>query len=126
MAEFKYKGKTEEELKKMPVKEFMEIVPARIRRTLKKGLTPNQKKLLQRVKEDPDKFHRTNSRDMVIIPELIGAKLGIHNGKDYVNVEIKAEMLGHKLGEFVLTRKEVKHSAPGFGATRSSKYVPLK
>jgi small subunit ribosomal protein S19 len=50
----------------------------------------------------------------------------VHNGKEYVPVEITAEKLGHRLGEFALTRKQVKHSAPGFGATRSSKYIPLK
>jgi small subunit ribosomal protein S19 len=63
---------------------------------------------------------------MVIIPEMVGVKIGIHNGKEYVSVDIKPEMLGHRLGEFAMTRKPVKHSSPGFGATRSSKFVPLK
>jgi len=63
---------------------------------------------------------------MVIIPEMVGAKLGVYNGKEFVSLEIKDYMIGHRLGEFILTRKQVKHSAPGFGATRSSKFVPLK
>ncbi len=56
----------------------------------------------------------------------VGIKIGVYSGKEYVPLEIKPEMLGHRLGEFVMTRKQVKHSAPGFGATRSSKFVPLK
>ena len=41
-------------------------------------------------------------------------------------VEVQPDMLGHYLGEFALTRKSVKHTGPGVGATRSSKFLPLK
>ncbi len=126
MPKFTFRGRTEEELEKMSLEEFIKIVPARQRRSLKRGFTEMQKKLLQDIKREPRKFHRTRCRDMIIVPQMLGAVLGVHNGKDYVKLEIKPEMLGHRLGEFVLTRKEVKHSAPGFGATKSSKYVPLK
>ena len=44
----------------------------------------------------------------------------VYNGKEFIPLTITAEMLGHYLGEFVLTRKKVAHSAPGIGATRSS------
>ena len=121
-----YKGKTLEELKSMSLEEFAKLVPARLRRSLRRGFTEKQKKLLEEIRKNPNKFHKTRCRDMVIIPEMIGIKLGVHNGKEYVPLEIKPEMIGHVLGEFVLTRKQVKHSAPGFGATRSSKYIPLK
>ena len=63
---------------------------------------------------------------MIILPEMVGAKLGIHNGREFVMVVIDSSMLGHRLGEFSQTRKKVQHSAPGLGATRSSKFVPLK
>ena len=63
---------------------------------------------------------------MIILPEMVGVKIGVYNGKEYTPVEVKPEMIGHRLGEFALTRKPVKHSSPGFGATRSSKFVPLK
>ncbi len=63
---------------------------------------------------------------MVIVPQLLGVKLGVYNGKEYVSLEVTPEMLGHRLGEFVPTCKPVKHSAPGFGATKSSKFIPLK
>lgn len=121
-----YKGKGPEEIGKMSVEDFTAIIPSRLRRSLKRGITLDQKKLLNRIRDNPGKFHRTKSRDLVIVPELIGVKLGVYSGKEYVPIEIKPEMLGHRLGEFVPTRKQVKHSAPGFGATRSSKFVPLK
>jgi len=57
---------------------------------------------------------------------MVGKKVSVYSGQEYVTVEIKPEMLGHFLGEFVPTRKETKHSSPGMGATRSSKFVPLK
>lgn len=126
MAKFQLKGKTPEEIKAMSLEEFRALLPARERRSLKRGLNEKQKKLLEKIKKNPGKFHRTHSRDMIILPQMLGVKIGVYDGKEYKLMEIKPEMLGHRLGEFALTRKVVKHSAPGFGATRSSKYVPLK
>ncbi len=124
--EFTMKGKTVEEIKKMSLEDFSKLLSSRDRRALKNGFTEEQKKLLLRIRKKPKSFLKTHSRDMVIIPELIGLKIGIHNGKEFVQVEIKPEMLGHRLGEFALTRRKIEHSAPGFGATKSSKFVPLK
>ena len=56
----------------------------------------------------------------------MGTKVAVHNGKEYVTIDVKPEMIGHRLGEYAHTRKKVEHSAPGFGATKSSKFVPLK
>ncbi|MEM5813132.1 MAG: 30S ribosomal protein S19 [Candidatus Aenigmatarchaeota archaeon] len=124
---FTYRGKTLEELKKMDLIEFRKLLPARERRSLKRGFTEEQKKLLKKMKKlGKDKIIRTHARDMIILPEMVGYKFGVHNGKEFVVVEIKPEMIGHRLGEFALTRKRPKHSAPGFGATRSSSHVPLK
>jgi small subunit ribosomal protein S19 len=69
---------------------------------------------------------KTHARDMIILPEMVGLTIHVHNGKDFVPVEIKPEMIGHYLGEFAITNKPVKHGEPGIGATRSSMYVPLK
>jgi small subunit ribosomal protein S19 len=126
MPKFEYKGKNWEEIKGMSLEEFRKLVPARERRTLKRGFTESQKKLLKNIRENPKKFHKTHCRDLVIIPEMVGIKLGVHSGKEFIPLDIKPEMVGHRIGEFVQTRKKVEHSAPGFGATRSSKYVPLK
>ncbi len=126
MAKFMFRGMELEQLKAMPIEEFAKIVKSRQRRHIKRGLMPAQKKLLEDIKKHPDRFHRTHSRDMPVLPQMLGAKLGIYSGKEYVPVTIIPEMLGHRLGELVMTRKAVKHSAPGFGATKSSRYVPLK
>jgi small subunit ribosomal protein S19 len=124
--EFYYRGKNLEELKKMSIEEFAKLLPSRQRRTIVKGLTERQRKLLDQIKEKPQKFHKTHERDMVIVPQMIGANLGIYNGKEFLRVNITQEMLGHRLGEFSLTRGRVKHSSPGAGATRGSKHIPLK
>jgi small subunit ribosomal protein S19 len=126
MAKIEWRGKSVEELKAMSLNDFAKLVTARERRALKRGWTAEEQILIEKIRTKPGKFHRTRCREMVIVPEMLGAKIGVHNGKEYKAVEIKPYMLGHRLGEFVLTRKEVKHSAPGFGATKSSKYIPLK
>jgi len=123
--EFKYRGKTLEELKKMGLSELADLFPARQRRTLRRGLTDNQKKLVAKV-EKGKKNIKTHCRDMVIIPQLVGSLIKIHNGKDWIAVEITAERLGHYLGEFAQTRKMTKHSGPGVGATRGSRHVSVK
>ncbi len=121
---FTYRGKTLEELSKMSLDELADIFDARIRRKLKRGLTEREKKLLKRLKHK--KEIRTHCRDMPVLPEMIGKKIYVHNGKEFVPVEIVPEMLGHRLGEFVLTRKKVQHSAPGVGASRSTKHISVK
>lgn len=126
MKKLTYRGKALDDMKGMGIDEFARTLPARQRRSLLRGFTENQKKLIAKIMKDPKKFHKTHCRDLIIVPEMVGVMLGVHNGKEFVRLEIKPEMVGHRLGEFVLTRKGVKHSAPGFGATRSSKYVPLK
>jgi len=125
MAKFLFRGKNLEELQKMSIDEFSELLTSRKRRSLKRGLSYEQKKLLKRLKEGKG-FVKTKKKDMIILPEMAGKKIGIYNGKEYVTVEITPEMIGLFLGEMVLTRKETKHSSPGMGATRSSKFVPLK
>ncbi len=124
--EFYYKGKKLEELRDMSLDEFSRIIPSRERRSMKRGFSDRQRGLLEKIKEKPDKFHKTHERDMVIIPQMLDAKLGVFNGKEFIRVTITPEMLGHRLGEFSLTRGRVKHSSPGAGATRGSKHIPLK
>ncbi len=130
---FHYRGYTLEQLKKMNMDQFIQLLPARARRSLKRGLPPRQKKLLERLrrayrakKRGKDLLTRTHVRDMICFPEMVGLKIGVYNGKTFEVVDIKPEMIGHYLGEFSLTRRRVSHGSPGIGATRSSKYVPLK
>jgi len=131
---FTFRGYAIEEIQKLSLDDFANLLPARQRRSLVRGLTPREKKLLERIrdarklKEDKGKevLIRTHCREMVILPEMVGLKFAIHNGKEFVVVEVKPEMLGHRLGEFSHPRKKVTHGTPGLGATRSSLYIPLK
>jgi len=119
-----------DDLKKMSVLEFAQLLPSEYRRNLKRGLTEQQKKLLLKIKKVKEgkikKPVKTHSRDMVIVPELVGHLIQVHNGKEFVPVQITQEMLGRYLGEFVMTRKKVEHSAPGIGATKSSSAMSVK
>ena len=125
---FTFRGLELEELQKLSIEQFAELLNSRQRRSLKRGLTESQKKLIANIRKakGKDKVVKTHVRDMVILPEMVGSKIGIYNGQEYQTVEIDKSKLGHCLGEFALTRQKVKHSSPGFGATRSSKFVPLK
>lgn len=123
---FMFRGKTFEELQKMSIQEFAKLLTSKERRSLMRGLKENQLKLLEKIKRNPDKFHKTHLRDMIILPQMVGAKLGVYNGKEWVSVYITQEMIGHRLGEFSIPTKKVKHSAPGIGATRGSKFYASK
>lgn len=85
-----------------------------------RGLTEAQRKLLEGIRKNPEIFHKTRCREMPILPEMIGAKIGVYNGKRYVAVEIRPEMLGFRLGDFVPPIVRVKHGAPGIGASRGT------
>ncbi len=124
---FTFKGKTLEELQQLDIREFAKFVDSRTRRTVLRNFDKIEK-FLERCKKKQEKGKqiRTHSRDLVIVPEMIGMTIHVYNGQKYAPVSIKAEMIGHKLGEFVRTRKDVTHGAPGIGATRSSAALSVK
>lgn len=122
--EFKYRGYTLAKLKKMKIEDLAGLLPARQRRKLKRNLREGEEKLMARI--TTKEGVKTHLRDAIVLPSMVGKTVGIHNGKGFEYVEIKTEMIGHYLGEFALTRNRVSHGAAGVGATRSSKYVPLK
>lgn len=131
--EFTYRGFTLEQLQEMSMDEFIMLLPSRHRRSLQRGLSLEQRTLLEKVRKAKEAMRKgqtvtikTHARDMVILPEMVGLTIHVHNGKEFVPVEIKPEMIGHYLGEFAVTNKPVKHGTPGIGASRSSMYVPLK
>ena len=129
--EFTYRGQTLEELQEMSVEEVAALLPARQRRTIERGLSAEHQKLLDVVDDtDPDETAanpiRTHLRDMPILPDMVGVTFAVHNGQGFERVEVVPEMIGHYLGEFQLTRNSVEHGQAGIGATRSSKFVPLK
>lgn len=85
-------------------------------RSAKKGVFVDAK-LSSKVKKAQQTRDRrpikTWSRRSTITPDFVGATLAVHNGKSFQNVFVTEEMVGHKLGEFSLTRTFRQHSAAG-------------
>jgi small subunit ribosomal protein S19 len=124
MAEFTYRGKTMDELTKMSIREFSGVVTARARRSLTRNKTEAER--IARDKIGRKNNVKTHYRDLVIIPTMVGKTVKVYSGKEFVPVTIQEYMLGHFLGEFVLTRKKVGHNAPGIGATKSSSSISVR
>jgi small subunit ribosomal protein S19 len=129
--EFTYRGHTLDELQEMDVDEVAELLPARQRRTIERGLSHEHEKLLEEAREaDPEVTAndpiRTHLRDMPVLPEFVEKTFSVYTGESFERVYVEPEMIGHYLGEFQLTRQSVEHGQAGIGATRSSKFVPLK
>ena len=122
---FKFKGKTLEELKIMSIKDFAQLVKARKRRSLLRGIDNKTPKILTKIENGRSKF-RTHRRDVIVIPALIGKTIEVYNGQKFVQVNVTAEMLGHYLGEFSQTRRVAQHKGVGVGATKSSKHMGTK
>ncbi len=122
--EFTYRGHKAADLAKLSIEEVAEMFPARQRRSIKRGFSKEHKKLLANLKTSDSV--RTHLRDMLVFPEMVGKSIEIYNGKSFEKVDVIPEMVGHYFGEFALTRHRVTHGSAGVGATRSSKFVPLR
>lgn len=124
-----FRGLEVEDIKKMSLDEFMKIIPSRSRRTLKRGVNEKQKKLLADIEKNRNNERtriKTHCRDMVIIPQMLDTIIGVYNGKEFIDVHVNHEKLGHTLGEFAPSRRNVKHNAPGIGATKSTSSASVK
>lgn len=123
-----------EQLSSKSIDDIIEMLPSRAKRSLRRGLNPETRKLLSSIREarraveegKEQPLIKTHRRDMPVLPEMVGLKIMVHNGKEFVPVEVKMEMIGHYLGEYAITNKKVVHGQPGVGASRSSMYVPLR
>ena len=125
--EFTYRGKTLEELKKLDVREFAKYLRSRQRRNVLRQFQKLEDFVsLAKIRINKNKPIRTHQRSLTIVPEMVGMKIYVHNGRNFILVTIVGEMLGHKLGEFSLTRARVKHGKSGVGATKGTKYKAKK
>tara|TARA_Y100000310_G_scaffold22873_1_gene21852 strand:+ start:849 stop:1244 length:396 start_codon:yes stop_codon:yes gene_type:complete len=125
--EFTYRGKKLEELREMNIREFANLLKSNKRRTVLRQ-TDEVERFISRSnkKVEKNKAIRTHLRHLVIVPQMVNMTINVHNGKEFVPVRIIGEMLGHRLGEFSVTRSKVKHGAAGIGATRSSAALSVK
>jgi small subunit ribosomal protein S19 len=109
-----FRGENIEELKKLDARGFAKLVKARARRTIMRNYDVID--AFVRKVEDKSvngKMAKTHNRTIVIVPRMVGKRIGVYNGKEFVKVDITHEMLGHRLGEFALTRKIAKHTSLG-------------
>ncbi|MEM0043273.1 MAG: 30S ribosomal protein S19 [Sulfolobales archaeon] len=129
----RYRGKNILELLEMPMDELVKLLPSRARRSLRRGLSEEKRKLLEKVIEARRLLEqgkriiiKTHIRDMIILPVMVGLTFSVYNGKEFVTFTVTPEMIGHYLGEYSLTTKKVEHGEPGLKATRSSLFVAMK
>ena len=128
--EYTYRGLSQKELESLSLDKILQLFPARARRSLTRGINDNKRKLIEEMKAAKSGILKnpinTHLRDVLILPTMVGVTLNVFSGKEFRPVTITTEMVGHYLGEYVITNKRVSHGAPGVGASRSSLYVPLK
>jgi len=120
--QFTYRGKSIEELKALDVREFAKYLKSKQRRAALRQFQEIEDFVSRtKKKSEKNKPIKTHNRALVIVPQLVGLKIHIHNGHEFVPIEIAKEMIGHRLGEFAPTRTKVKHGGAGVGATKGSK-----
>ncbi len=126
--DFLYRGRSVEELKAISMDEFIRMLPSRMRRSLRRGITESQRIVIEKIRaaQPGDKPVKTHSRNLIILPEMIGKTVHVFNGLEFIEVKIDIKKVGHYLGEYAITNKPVRHGRPGIGASRSSMYIPLK
>ena len=129
--EFAFRGKTLQELQQMTIQEFANLCTSRTKRSLLRGFDKHMLKKIENAKkqlgtEKKPKIIKTHQRDTIVIPAMVGLMFAVHRGNTFDMVEIKQEMLGHFLGEMVLTRKRLLHGKAGIGATRSSTAISAR
>ena len=109
-----YRGENVEKLKTVGTREFAKLVKSRARRTILRNYDIIEA-FVRKIEEKAakGKMAKTHDRALVIVPRMVGKVIGVYNGKDFVKVMITYEMLGHRLGEFSMTRKIAKHTSLG-------------
>lgn len=119
--EFSYRGKSIDELKALDIREFAKLLKSNEKRTALRQYDELHKFLIVcNEKLSKNKQIRTHLRHLVVVPNMVGMRINVYNGKQFVPIDVTGDMLGHRLGEFSLTRNKVKHGSAGVGATRSS------
>ncbi|MCI4367181.1 MAG: 30S ribosomal protein S19 [Thermoplasmata archaeon] len=125
--EYTLRGMTLPALQALTLPELAKVLPARARRSIRRGFTEETQRFFEHLEVQPrEKALRTHCRDALVLPSHVGRRVAIYTGKEFKEIEVRPEMIGHYYGEFALTRRFEKHSGPGVGATRSSKFMPLK
>jgi ribosomal protein S19(archaeal)/S15(eukaryotic) len=130
---FRYRVQDTDDILSMSMDDFIKLLPARQRRSLRRGLKPEHRKLLERVRkarvlaaQGKKVVLKTHSRDMIVLPEMVGLTIQVYNGITWIPIYISPWHVGHYLGEFAITCKPVQHGEPGLKATKSSLHIAAK
>jgi ribosomal protein uS19 len=120
----------------MEYKDFIELLPTRRRRYLQRSFCEKHVHLMEKLKKARQSVEgqagvrppvvKTHLRAMVVLPEFVENVIGIYDGRSFVEVQIRPDMIGSVFAEFAPSKKVVKHSKAGVGATRSSSATSLK
>lgn len=125
--QFLYRGKLIDELKELEVREFAKYLPSRQKRTVLRNFQVIEDFVKRsKSKMEKGKKIRTHYRDIIIVPQMVGMNIQVHNGKTFNPILIEPEMIGHRLGEMSGTRSKVAHSKAGIGATKGTKHKAKK
>lgn len=117
-----FRGKSLEELKKLNVREFSKYLTSRQRRfVLRQFHEIDEFVNRSRSKLKRNRPIKTHKRHIVVVPELVGMRVQIYNGRTFTPIDLKWDMLGHKFGEFAPTRARIKHGKAGVGSTKGTK-----
>jgi small subunit ribosomal protein S19 len=107
-----FRGVNTLDLKGLELREFAKYVKAGERRTILRNPDVIEKFVAKCEKRSSqNKSIKTHDRTIVVVPKMIGKTIHVHNGKEFLKIEIVDEMLGHRLGEFAMTRKIAKHTS---------------
>merc|ERR1712000_501300 len=122
---YSYRGIDLDKLLDYSNQDLMELFRARARRKFSRGIKRKPITLLKKLRKAKRETVKTHLRNMIIVPEMIGSVVGVYNGKQFINVEIKPDMIGHYLAEFSITYKPIRHGRAGSGG-KGQAYVPLR
>ena len=118
----------------MNMEAIVNLMKSRQQRRYRHGLSGKYERLIKKLRiqkknqvpgEKPQTV-KTHLRNAIIVPEMCGSVVEVYGGKYWNSVEVKADMIGHFLGEYSMTYKPVRHGKVGVGATRSSKFTSLR
>lgn len=131
---YTFRGLDIDDLVKLSQDKLLELLRSRQRRKFNRGIKHKYNRLIMKIRKSKKNVQpgekpvpvKTHLRNAVILPEMVGGVVGIHNGKEFTNVEIKFDMIGKYLGEFSLSYKMTTHGKPGVGATKGSAHVDKK
>ncbi|MCL5007524.1 MAG: ribosomal protein S19 family protein [Candidatus Marsarchaeota archaeon] len=124
-----YRGMTPSEISGLSDQDYLKMLKSRQRRSVIRNSLKYRmlsEKIAEQKKSGSSKPVKTHIREAVIMPSWIGMTINVYNGKEFQQLTISANMLGHRLGEYAYSTKRVVHSSPGIRATKGSKFTEVK